>query len=164
MQVSWPVLEAMPNAQPLTSDPASLPCRLPSQDHQGRPILCHHDQHLRVWQKLLPEAQPGPASPPLRTVQEAASQVPFLSSRGGVGQGLLSCPSIPSPRIGCPSGPPRPLSVTAPLLSPKIIPSSHPKFKTKSTPLPFLPLCLLVLGCLLKPGSPPRPSLAPVNP
>ncbi|XP_016057578.1 PREDICTED: solute carrier family 25 member 39 isoform X3 [Miniopterus natalensis] len=41
-------------------------CRLPPTDHQGCPLLCHHDQHLRVGQKLLSEAQPGTASGPVR--------------------------------------------------------------------------------------------------
>nr|KAF6309289.1 solute carrier family 25 member 39 [Pipistrellus kuhlii] len=41
-------------------------CRLPAEDHQGRPLLCHHDQHIRVGQKLLSEAQPGTVSEPVR--------------------------------------------------------------------------------------------------
>lgn len=165
----------------LTSDPnAPSHCRLSPQDHQGRPLLCHHDQHLRVRQKLLPEAQQRTASGLLKG---ARGQGPHLFPGWGVVQketepsalssALRGGASFPF-RLNCepqgygaaPQGLPRPpqnsfLPAVSHSQAPRIItfPPPPPSLRPNLTVPPFPPFPCVFAVAGSAPGSHKTPGL-----
>ena len=85
-----------PSGSPPLTPALPSRCRLPPEDHQGRPVLCHHDQHLRAGQKLLSEAQPGAASGPVRGARVWG---PVSCTDGRTGWGGRRLSQVPCPQV-----------------------------------------------------------------